>query len=482
MAIRYPNLLTAILIFTVLMFPGYPGIAKRKCNCQKVLESLTASVEVNSASYARNILEAGKIAEYNAHKEFVMAQAADRKYLRDCIGLVTIYLSLFEDSHQKVYGTPAFYDFASLADTIGIRKFAREYSEVHPVPELEKTDSLSGLWYHAGQGYSVFVFPESSFGRSHLGIRKDSPSKGFPGGDVKMEFLFDSHRKLKCLFWAEWYQSEFLDYELSKDSLRIGRDLLFVRKKPNPPGDKMTGLEPTSFRELNEQVNYLSIRSFDYRYKDLIDSLMDFNHDKVIQKEHLIIDLRGNPGGSDLCFESIMPYVFETVQYTEPLAGSIWVSQENLRGYEQERYDYGVMNKNDSLEADREIAELRKYLGKFEPLEFKERKLDQFFSSPRRIHLLIDKNCASTTETFVLTAMESPKVQVYGEATRGAIQFGEWRPIQLEKIKSWVSLTQKKFETSSGEQYEMVGIKPNVSFEGTPPSTWLNTLLSSLAD
>ncbi len=469
-----PVFLLHLKVISLLLVSTYV-IAGKKCDCEQEVKGLISKIELNSASYAKNVLEAGKEKEYQGHRNYILELAGERNSIRECIGLVTIYLSFFEDAHQKIYGSPTFYDFGSLSDSKGIRKFLNRYSEQYPVGASPKTDPLTGNWYHATHGYQVSVFPESSKGREYLGILGNNNPQNTLPGDTKIEFIKDSKGSTKCLFWDEWFQSDYLEFRISNDSLFIGRDHIFTRTKPEVQKvNNLGSLEPTTFREIDQNTNYLAIRSFEFRYKELIDSLIKHNYNKLTSKNILIIDLRNNRGGSDLCFESLMPLLFDESEYTEPLAGSIWVSEENFRGYSEERYEY----LEDSLEADKEIERLKKYRGRFEPINFKKREIEISKGSPEKVFLLVDKKCASTTETFILTARQSQKVKVLGEPTKGAVSFGEWRPVQIEGLKSWVSMTQKKFEFNSGESYEMVGIKPDVSLEKYPKSSWLDLLVS----
>lgn len=68
-------------------------------------------------------------------------------------------------------------------------------------------------------------------------------------------------------------------------------------------------------------------------YKPILDSLVLSNKEKLEKTRHFIIDVRGNGGGGDAMFASLLPYL-----YTNPILvynSDFWSSPNNIRFFEE---------------------------------------------------------------------------------------------------------------------------------------------------
>ena len=96
------------------------------------------------------------------------------------------------------------------------------------------------------------------------------------------------------------------------------------------------------------------------------------------------------------------------------------INNESLK----EELDFTQMSKDDVEWYTEKIKELENNIGKFvnvEGVKFMTNKFDTIYSQPNNIAILIDKNCASSTEEFLLMAKQSKKVKLFGHPTSGAL-------------------------------------------------------------
>ncbi len=274
----------------------------------------------------------------------------------------------------------------------------------------------------------------------------------------------------------------FFKVELTDDTLRLGRSLVFYKDKSKLNSvTNYTVENSTFFQELSTETNYLRIHSFDFKNKKNIDSIIQANHEKLSSKDNLIIDVRNNGGGSDLSYYPILPYIMDKKTYQSPIAAtSIWVSKDNYQDYYDERYLYDVTTQQDSIDADKEIEELRKHIGKFEPYTKSTSSIDRLSELPRNVVILQNRNVASSSEGFILTAKQSEKVKTFGENTGGFVAYGEWRKLEIPNFPAWISMTQKRMIFHDDLDFEMIGIEADIKLNPDDESNWIEIVKNEI--
>jgi hypothetical protein len=131
------------------------------------------------------------------------------------------------------------------------------------------------------------------------------------------------------------------------------------------------------------------------------------------QRERLIIDLRGNGGGSDYNFRMLIP-----LMYTGPIrmiSNAALATEENIAANEQLAADTTLPQAiRDALAGN--VARMRTAGGGW--YEFDDRVIDDLEVLDRRarIDVLVDRGCASSCEQFLLAARQSTKVTIFGHA------------------------------------------------------------------
>lgn len=145
------------------------------------------------------------------------------------------------------------------------------------------------------------------------------------------------------------------------------------------------------------------------------------NSNSIEKTPNLIIDVRYNGGGADICYEKLLPFLYTDpirtvgVQHlSTPLNNKMMLSLSQNENFDKEHQDaykeaYELLNKN---------------IGKFVSLSdeiVKVKKLDQILPYPENIAVIINNGNASTTEQFLLAAKQSKKTKLFGTTTSGAL-------------------------------------------------------------
>ncbi|SRR5690554_744651 len=468
-----------ITLIIIIAFFSNSVFSQKKCDCLQILNYVSKQIENNSASYAHQVIEYKRQNEYNKHKKQIFKIAKETKTEKECLGIVRYYLSFLRDSHQELYITNTYYPFKSFNDTVAVKKFIKENVKNYKLIKNNPKEIL-GNWYYENGLFSIQIQKNNKKGREYIGILTDDlrNNNQFLGykGDLKIDFYKNDIGELVAIFWSFGQKPSFYKVEFNQDTLKIGRNLTFYRNHIDIKNQDYFKLpDSTYFKQISNETNYFRIHSFDFENKTVIDSILKENKEKLISKENLIIDVRNNGGGSDLSYYPMLPFIMDKKSYKNPIAASsIWVSKDNFQDYYNERYMYDVTTKQDSLNTDKEIEELRKHIGGFEPFVKTSSNIDFIYSHPKKVYIIQNRGVASSTEGFILTAQQSDKVKTYGENTGGYVSYGEWRKLEIPNFPAWISMTQKKMIFYDDSDFETFGIKPYIELNSDFEKDWIN--------
>jgi hypothetical protein len=180
----------------------------------------------------------------------------------------------------------------------------------------------------------------------------------------------------------------------------------------------------TGFRILDSNTLLMRLPSFAWSEKKIIDSLLNVYEGQIHKKANLIIDLRGNDGGTDYAYNGLIPLIYSNPIYIKP--DEYLSSPENIQILEESLNDKSTSDSAKEF-LTRLIELMRQFPNQFVNPSGKENfeiKLDSIYKFPSKVAVLIDRNTASSAESFLLTAVQSKKVKVYGQNSAGILDYG----------------------------------------------------------
>jgi hypothetical protein len=171
--------------------------------------------------------------------------------------------------------------------------------------------------------------------------------------------------------------------------------------------------------ELNATTLYLRIPSFQIHNKSAIDKVLADNKDIILKTENLIIDLRDNGGGASMSFSELLPFL-----YTNPTRGfGIEFLSTELNNKRHLEYSTNLnYNENTRQTYKNYYDKSQNRLGEFVNMSDNEvfiSKYDTVYEYPKNVGIIINRDCASATEHFLLNAKQSKKVKLFGTTTLG---------------------------------------------------------------
>ena len=312
--------------------------------------------------------------------------------------------------------------------------------------ETKEEADFEGIWEVAN--YKIGIRKE---GVNYIGFIIESGSENWKSGMVKLKIEQEGD-KLKSTFYTFDYSPVLSENpELIGDNyLQIGQ-IVLKRLSPTFPSNsffdnyfKSIYAQKPYLEELNTTTLYMRIPSFVLTEKQGIDSVLTANRSKILKTENLIIDLRNNGGGGGSYAN------LRTFLYTNPIR-IIWVeylsttlnNQRFLDYANSTQYDFSVRERQRYKE---DYDKLQSRLGEFVNLAGKDivtYQQDIIYEYPKNVGILIDKGCASATESFLLDAKQSKKVKLFGTTTRGAFDMANIYSVEspCKEFKLWYCLS-----------------------------------------
>ncbi len=439
--------------------------AAQVCDCLGNMILLQQKVEANQASYQHQVVENNRFNAYLSFKTEVNQKATLLTSKKDCLGLISYYISFFRDEHSFI----SYMDDHTPDPNIVIS--AKNRKDHAP-------NGLDGLWYFQDGSFSIQILHTRTGLGERIGVIQHDRSRKWKKGQLKMEFFHDADGHHKCIYWRMNSIPKTFSVSFTDSLLKIGRDLIFYRTVQDVP-QMVSGANDLHFVSLSQQTNYLRVPSFDLSYAQSIDSILTKHRFDIGSKRNLIIDIRNNGGGGFDAYAPLLPFVSDTDIIAAPYEGSVWVSAENYVYYDSTKYEY-AKTEQDSIDELAYVMWLKANMGHFTPVENTVDTIVLEKNSPSTIALLFNRNTASTAEGFILQACNSIRVSTFGENSAGAVSYGDWIPIDLPELNIWVAVTTKKMVFRNGEDLESIGIGPDVYLTHLNEQEWLDQVLDQI--
>jgi hypothetical protein len=402
----------------------------QNCSCADNFVWLKETFEKNDAGFKYVIDKKGE-ADYKKHTDIYYEKVQNITDKELCAEALLEWLRYFRRGHLWLQSiskkeTPE----KENIDNDKIRKQYKDW-EKYAYNEKEfnshitqlKSPSLEGIW--TSPPYKIGV---RKVNNEYVGFIIEADGIYWSKSQVKFK-IKDENGKLT----ATYYMQDRSVSEINEVKL-IGNNYLsmeFVSLKrlfPIFPTDisidrylKYQSTDIPLFEKLSDKTVVLRIPSFDGSAKKQIDSVIVANMQTITKTENLIIDLQNNGGGSDESFEKLIPLI-----YTNPIrvVGMEFLSTP-LNNKRMEEFandpDASVDDKKWAREA---YDKLNKNLGKFVNLDSSIVDIetsDTMYTYPKKVGIIINGGCGSTTEQFILAAKQSNKVKLFGTTTFGSL-------------------------------------------------------------
>ncbi|MCW5517948.1 S41 family peptidase [Muriicola sp. Z0-33] len=468
------------------------GLYSQECDCEATFNWTKKTFEENDAGYQYIIDTKGQRA-YTLHNQSFINKVKESKDTEECGQLLNEWLRFFRSGHigLEYIGLSANNlnntasgeadDDLNAWETFSIdqNKF-KEYLEQKSVHDYE------GIWQFGG--YKIGIKKE---GATYIGFIIDAKTNLWKKEQVKLK-IFEQDGKTSSIFYM-LNRSEVTSDNVSlygKNNLEIG-DIRLSRIYPKLQDNSPYRL---AFNALNtrlpfmEQINettlYFRIPSFTGTPEKMaIDSVIEHNKEKILSTENLIIDIRNGTGGSDEGYYEILPLIYTNPIrtpsfhfYSTPLNNKRWLDFIAYTGMAQE-FDMRF-SQEEKVRLRKEYDTLSRHIGEFVSFDTTAvtvRTYDQVYPFPKQVGIIHNHRNGSTDEQFLLDAMQSKKVKLFGRTTMGALDFSNMNRVSspCNNFRLWYTLS--KSGRIPNMAIDGIGIQPDYYIdEQVPEYEWIN--------
>jgi hypothetical protein len=407
----------AKLLPVLIMALSAASHAQDKCDCAKVLEQLIVKSETEYPGFKD---KAKDTLAYESFKK-QMRESANGCNRDDCITILKKYLEYFKDGHLVINkkgnsdGNPQA-GAGGMVD-VDIKSFKKYLGR--------SRDGMEGIW--TSGGYKVGIKKRAG---GHDAFIISSQNASWKPKEIKFTLGADGKA---TYYWGNHAQT-FDTYAFLKGSfIQIKEaNVVFVKEFPAPllteesMAAEIDELEGFYLKPLSDRTMLFRISSFSQENTDRITKLIARNKLLLERHENLILDVRGNGGGTDYGIRPILPYL-----YTNPvrfLGGEYLVTRplvDSLTNWAD-----GADQVKDAEEIKQVRSDIRRMegkIGEFVPYSsgdgFGFTRQESVFANPRNVVILADGRCGSTTEKLLYDARQSKKVKIFGTPTYGSLDY-----------------------------------------------------------
>ena len=456
-------------------------------SCRETLGWLADTFSANDAGYPAAVESKGP-ATYAEMLAGLAGRAAEAPHGPACRAVLADYLAWFRRGHVGVSyisrEAPSAPTPEPSADELRAR-YAGAWSVEVDVPALRDRlrrapgpPTLEGLWSRGPYEVAV-VRADTSGAERYLGVVVASASAWWRPGQVKFE-LFPAGRPGGGFgtFWLRDHSPVALTAvepvgDAALDLRPVGT---YTRTDPAVVPDPAAAVYLADraaagpvFRQLSPQTAYLRVPSFGGSQKARIDSVLAAHHDALTRTPNLVVDIRGNGGGSDASYAGLLDLL-----YTTPIRQ---VSAE-LRStpLNDSRNDVLLADPDAPEEvkdwardvAARLLASDAEWVPMTDAPVVLERR-DTVYAAPARVLILTDEGNASTAEQFLLDARQSFKVKTVGARTAGVLDVSNLNAVTSPDGRYELAYAISRSLRIPEMAIDGVGLAPDVYLDASVP-------------
>jgi len=451
----------------------FPAIAlAQQCDCVKDFLFVKSHMEKNHPGFNSDIKDPN-LPSYKSFADSIQRLIEKDKRGTRCVAYIRKYLFYLKDHHINYYGAsvPVREDSAEAVEAF-LRSptfLKHEMLILDSSRIIEKIkyskDPTEGIYQTPDQTYTIAVLEDKTPDRDYVGVILNSKSKLWTRHQIKVELKRLNDSTAEQYLYLRNHSLDFQRIRVNKDVIELqGWNKLTTDGAVASNSKKPLSSELTSFKVLDEKTAMISIRSFGGQFNSKLDSFYKATLPEIKKYPNLIIDVRGNGGGSDRNYMALMPFL-----YTDTIIGDVvelYATPDNISAYDE------ILNR---YKNDPDRYGKNGFMTWVTPLNIMKKAAPNSFTAygssvpsksafraekgyPEKVAILYDRNCASSCESLLFESMFSKKTIRVGENSGGYTGYGNVMEIKTPcgNTLAWTTMRYR-----NQRKFDFVGIPPD---------------------
>lgn len=452
-----------LTVSLLLFFTSYRSLGQT-CNCNLEFTYIKDKIEKNYAGFNDKVNSKTKLA-YDRYTNLAFEQSKLVTKSAYCIYLISDWLKFFRDGHIQIGRNR----ISKEEEGVWLQKRIQKIDHINLSKEhlaaLKTGKGITGIYWDADSASTIAIIENKNIFRHYTGIVISSKQREWLPGQVVME-LKSGKDTLKGILYDRYAIPTSISLKIKRNALGS-----WTREGVKQPAKEKVTEGTVASRILSENTLYIKLSTFNQSNARNIDSLFKANKANLAKMPNLILDLRDNGGGSDFSYRSVIPYV-----YTNPvknIGAEVLATDDNIAGW-------SAIATTGGLPADQQvfISDVIKKMeqGKGKLVSLSDDRIvnpDTIAAYPKKIIILVNKNCGSTTEEFLLLAKQSRKVTLLGEPTGGVLDYSNMRGANfscMPYMLYWATSRSRRID--QGMAIDNIGIQPDIVLK--PDQNWID--------
>ena len=442
------------LLFIYFVFLINIVYSQKECNCKQATDLLIETIEKAYPGFSEKTSD--KLL-YNKFKKNISLKSENIDNDTDCIRILKEYLAFFRDKHIGIH----------LIENKEKNILKRKTIQVENLKNITTSkNKIVGLWKISNSDINIGIIKSNEDTYIGFGIKNiNSTNKNdYP---IIFELFSDN---TATLYGNKIIKAKYKIYKNSILTFHYNTvPLILIKTKPLPDltndeiQEKIKELSGLYIKQLSKETTIIRLPDFSYNKVESINKLINNNKVLLENSQNLIIDIRGNMGGTDMAYKKLLPYVV-----TNPIRiiGVEYLATQNLIDELQKILNENKdMDNTDRKNLEREIKLYKNNLGHFvktDEREVKVIKIEPANKSPKQIVIIVDEDVASSAEDFVYKARQSKKVKILGTPTAGVLDYGAVRPYKFKCEKYQLYLPTFRILRLPEYPIDNIGLQPDI--------------------
>lgn len=456
-------MLKSLVAAVVVLLPA--SVLSAQVDCRANVDSLFLRIEQNYPGVHLGRPDRGMITRLktSAVKD-AMSTAPDR-----CFPVLERVTAAFNDPHLFILQGERLDSLETQRRMATVQHVMVDEAALRARLSTGRHDPIEGIWYD--HKLRLAVVPEPGTRGRYLAVVLTSDTATWNPGDVRAVITQKPDRSYRVDLAMRDHASRQLNGAIYRRMLLRLSPGMWGREFPVLPADSGS-LDPVDAHratwQLRGETGIVRIPSHDPTYVSALQTIGEQHMAEISQLKYLIIDLRGNEGGSSWVTTPILPLIRSAPpRPTRYVADSaVMLSTPAQIAYARRAFGPDTSAFVRSLVSRMEAAP-----GQFVPLRDPSRPKEvepagEISPRPLRVAVLVDRGTVSASEVLVLEALRSTRAVVIGEPTAGALDYQSVNVIRLSKDENRWFLGYPTIvrhpDIPAAERMQGIGIKPDI--------------------